>query len=738
MDFVDSHAGSPATRPIAVCSRPRTTTARRIRPRSAAPPPPRVGGGGDGREACRQVYLKQAGGGGGAFSPAWTGGVSIPASGLSMSTALLLSLLAVSGAAAPAAAAAAAAAVAAAAAAPQSPPTTAPSPFSSTAFCSASPPPPLRVCVGVPSAWRPASIRRLRRRSNASSAARSTAGRSRAPSALCSRRNSISCSWSTGTPPPPTPSLLWKGRRARSYGGGRCLSAEGLLPPRSRLRSRAEIGLTDDWSTGEASHRPEDGGAGWNCEWDDDMDLLTSFGFDGYGGSGSYGDGSGPADTDASTGDDAPSLAERDAARLEEVGIMVEELEGSRGGSTAAGATAAVVGTARSVAAGDPSPSAPPAAARDDADIKELTRTARKGDLTGGAMDSARLRMTCGDPVFFAHLAELMQGVHRQSGGRKFLNHEEEMELGETVQRYRGLIEAQEKAEKNSGRRPRLRDVARSAGLSEEAFASIMQAGMEARQKLVVCNLALVVSLANKYKRSHFDCGCLQTLIQEGTIGLIRAAERYDPSKGFRFTTYAIWWIEARLRVSVQTEERFIHVPMWVKNQYNTVHRSVPKLRKSLGREPTSEELAAQVEIDTNSKVVVTPKRVEELETWVSFHRKHESLDVPLEVSTPLPADCSTIEDGVKAPDLSTESTSELEIQRDFLESCLCQDLSKIQRKILRMKVGLGGEKGKNRQEISRALKMPFNNVISEERKAFYKLRGLQRGGGYPSFEELK
>ncbi|CAB1120592.1 unnamed protein product [Ectocarpus sp. CCAP 1310/34] len=440
MDFVDSHAGSPATRPIAVCSRPRTTTARRIRPRSAAPPPPppRVGGGGGGREACRQVYLKQAGGVGGAFSLAWAGGVSIPASGLSMSTALLLSLLAVSGAAAPAAAAAAVAA--AAAAAPQSPPTTAPSPFSSMAFFLASPAPP-RVGAGFPSAWRPASALGLRRRSNASSAARLTAGRSRAPSALRSCRNSISCSWSTGTP-----SWLWKGRRARGCGGGRCLSGGGLLPPRSRLRSRAEIGLTDDWSTGEASHRPEDGGAGWNCEWDDDMDLLTSFGLDEYGGSGSYGDGSGPADTDASTGDDAPSLSERDAARLEEVGIMVEELEGNRGGSTAAatggGATAAVVGTAGGAAAGEPSPSpAAAAAARDDADIKELTRTARKGDLTGGAMDSARLRMTCGDPVFFAHLAELMQGVHRQAGGRKFLNHEEEMELGETVQRYRALIE---------------------------------------------------------------------------------------------------------------------------------------------------------------------------------------------------------------------------------------------------------------------------------------------------------
>ncbi|CAN0281743.1 unnamed protein product, partial [Hapterophycus canaliculatus] len=111
-----------------------------------------------------------------------------------------------------------------------------------------------------------------------------------------------------------------------------------------------------------------------------------------------------------------------------------------------------------------------------------------------------------------------------------------------------------------------------------------------------------------------------------------------------------------------------IHVPMWVKNQYNTVIRSIPKLRESLGREPTSKELAAQVEIDTSSRVVVSAKRVEQLQTWVSFHRKHESLDVPLQMSTPLPPDFTTIEQGVKASEPSTESTSELEIQRDFLE----------------------------------------------------------------------
>eukprot|EP00752_Nemacystus_decipiens_P004809 g4376.t1 len=738
---------------------PPPRAARRLRPRSRPPSPPAVDNSGAGF-VRRNLGRKLSRGAAVSLSAPAAPGMSVP---------LFLSMLAVSaGAVPPPAAAAAAAAVAA---------------LSSATAASSSPRFPLFSAAATtaagtgafcfPASWtthsvfpparekrpggalRPSPSRRLR--SRRSSRAALSAAAAAAPGRSSSSPSSLGCRLlQVGSTAPPSCSLRGNSRLGGgspprwSWGGGS--HAGRALAPLSRVCGMVGLGHTDDWgggSTEETNYRSEGhDGAGAAAEWDD-VGFLSGFEFSGDGSDAHGGAHGGDSITTwgdgASEGARAPSLSKRDAARLEEVGIMVRELEDGAGDNAASvaarGARAGEAGAGTATAARQPSR---PSRERGDGGGGHANEgnpaPERKGDVVGGvAVGNARLRMTYGDPVFFGQLAELMQGVHRHSGGRKFLTHAEEMSLGVKVQRYRRLIEAQEKAEKENGRRPPLREVARSsAGLSEDEFAAVMQEGMEARQKLVVCNLALVVSLSNKYKRRHFHCNCLQTLIQEGTIGLIRAAERYDPDKGFRFTTYAIWWIEARLRVSVQTEERMIHVPMWVKNKYNIVSRSIPNLREALGREPTCEEIAKQVAIDTDSKVVLTPKRVKELQTWVAFHREHESLDMPLEVGARLPLDCSTIEHGVKAPEPSLETTSELEIQRDFLESCLVQDLSRIQRKILRMKVGLGGEKGKNRQEISRALKMPFNNVISEERKAFYKLRGLQRGGGYPSFEELK
>ncbi|CAN0038179.1 unnamed protein product [Scytosiphon promiscuus] len=766
--------------------------ARRLRPRSPPLSLPlnasnsiRIGG--SSRKTSSESTLENAN----FFSP-WRRVTPSTTSGMSVPISMLLALLVVTGEAAPAAAAAAAA-IAVAAPRP-SPSWSIPSPSWWLPSASAATAPATRIAAfscaaplastaaGIASARgcgvRPSTHpRRLRRRSSAGTAAPiGSTGRSRAlPPSLCRRRSTPGCCWSSSSlsreaPLPPSSSdhaphgssrSGWFGEGTRTAGaGGRTRGWYGEAG--SRRLPGSHLGSSGANGSGrggakEAYRLPGGGGSGWNREREDGGDFLS--GVVGF----SSGGGGEPHDSTVVAGGRgrrgrgptamASALSERDAARLKEVGIMVEELErDAAGGAATAGLEAAPAGALRPPLIGtpgsDPEEETETAGmaeassahrASDSADFAGLLGGSGDGSGGGSRLDNASLRMSCGDPVFFSHLAELIEGVHRRSGGRKFLTHAEEMELGGKVQRYRGLIETQEKEEKKTGRKPPLREVARrSAGLSEEELAIVMQDGMEARQKLVVCNLALVVSLSNKYKRSHFDCGCLQTLIQEGTIGLIRAAERYNPDKGFRFTTYAIWWIEARLRVSVQTEERIIHVPMWIKNQYNTVIRSLPKLRETLGREPTSKELAAQVEIDTNSKVVVSAKRVEQLHNWVSFHRKHESLDVPLQMSSPLPPDFTTIEQGVKASEPSTESTSELEIQRDFLESCLCHDLSRIQRKILRMKVGLGGQKGKNRQEISRALKIPFNSIISEERKAFYKLRGLQRSGGYPSFGELK
>lgn len=222
----------------------------------------------------------------------------------------------------------------------------------------------------------------------------------------------------------------------------------GRAAPLSQVRSMVGLEHTDDWGSGsteETDYRSEgDDGAG-AAEWDD-VEFLSSFEFsedssDASGGSvvGAWGDGT-------AEGTVTSSLSERDAARLEEVGIMVRELEDGAGDDAASVAAGGGVGAR---------------AGTGEASAAPQTRSSREGGGGGGggageghaaaerrtdfvrglAMGNARLRMTCGDPVFFGQLAELMQGLHRQSGGKKFLTHAEEIALGTKVQRYRQLIE---------------------------------------------------------------------------------------------------------------------------------------------------------------------------------------------------------------------------------------------------------------------------------------------------------
>lgn len=248
------------------------------------------------------------------------------------------------------------------------------------------------------------------------------------------------------------------------------------------------LGHTDDWGTGgteEANYRqygeeddgmPPPAGAMAAGDWDDecDVEFLSTFGLaegddssdgDRGGAVGAWGGGGGVEGAAV-----ASPLSERDAARLEEVGIMVRELEAGTGGcgtaSAARGGTAAAVGRGGAGGVAPAAPQQPPSRERGDddddddggggwgggpVDEKATAAEMREDFADGVETGSARLRMTCGDPVFFGQLAELMQGLQRRSGGRKFLTHEEEMALGVKVQRYRRLIEVRREEEKRSG-----------------------------------------------------------------------------------------------------------------------------------------------------------------------------------------------------------------------------------------------------------------------------------------------
>ncbi|CAM9566293.1 unnamed protein product [Choristocarpus tenellus] len=174
----------------------------------------------------------------------------------------------------------------------------------------------------------------------------------------------------------------------------------------------------------------------------------------------------------------------------------------------------------------------------------ERQRSAATEGLGKNIMTRALNRKTkkkgSGDATFFEEF----------SSKSRLLSKEEEFRLGKLVQRYHRLNEGTEQLEKELGREPTIKETCWRAGMSEVEFNQALSMGSQARERMIVCNLALVVSIASRYRKASAGRAFLKPLIQEGSLGLMRAVDLYDPSRGWRFSTYATWWIDCKIRVA--------------------------------------------------------------------------------------------------------------------------------------------------------------------------------------------
>lgn len=181
---------------------------------------------------------------------------------------------------------------------------------------------------------------------------------------------------------------------------------------------------------------------------------------------------------------------------------------------------------------------------------------------------------------------------HMRAIGRiPLLTADEEISLARLVQSgCRATDVAQEMKLRAGGVAPSLSAWAQEAGMDVRQLQLCLRQANQARSRMVVANIRLVVSMARRYQHTPGD---MEDLIQEGTIGLIRAVERFDPSRGYRFSTYATWWIRDGITSALVAKGRTIRLPATMVDQLHRLRQTQQSLSQQLGRDPNLEELAA-------------------------------------------------------------------------------------------------------------------------------------------------
>ncbi|OUL21669.1 RNA polymerase subunit sigma [Nostoc sp. RF31YmG] len=299
---------------------------------------------------------------------------------------------------------------------------------------------------------------------------------------------------------------------------------------------------------------------------------------------------------------------------------------------------------------------------------------------------------------------DLVRTYLQEIGRIPLLTHEQEIFFAQQVQRMMAIIAVKEKLTLELKRTPTLQEWANQMQLREEELLQQLNQGKKAKQKMIAANLRLVVSIAKQYQKRNLE---LLDLIQEGTLGLERGVEKFDPTLGYKFSTYAYWWIRQGITRGIVQKGRSIRLPIQVHEKLNKIQRLQQELSQKLGRIPSTKEIADVLALE--------PSQIRE---YLLLARQPVSLEMKVGPKQETELRDLIEDDRASVNSYAVEESLNKDIQK------LLSNLPQQQQEVLILHFGLVDGNGISLSEIARRMDITRAQVRQLEKKA---LKFLQR-----------